>query len=496
VWTAGCRFAARPTSDPIDAGALFDHGLIERDSQRFFVIAASSAGGGYRSPVTRLPSKASVGLGFRAELAADLVGAPSTVDFVEVVAETCYTQRTSRREACAVAEIWPVVPHGVKLSLGSAEGVDLDHARRLGALARELRAGVISEHVSFTRAGSVDIGHLTQLPRTREAIRVVARNVAQVRRVLPDVPMLLENVAWSVRWPDDEMDEPTFYQEIVAATDCELLLDVSNLFANALNEGLDPIAVLADYPLDRIGMIHVAGGVWEDGFYFDTHAHPVPRGVLDLVARCPAVPVLIERDANFDFAELSRELAALRALPRTETAPRVRNNRNVSDNNPLQDPRELAAAQTDLAAQLAGVATEPTPLATRIGLTQLERARGILHRKRFDDALPLLANLSRSRKRVRDLAATALPPTRPSTRAAPADAWRIAEVALADPELADAAAVDRLLLRARFTGFGGAKTLQPRRAPFVGSAVLANGRRVRARKGVGVLAEVTMREGG
>lgn len=442
--------------------------------------------------MTRLPSKASVGLGFRAELAADLVAAPATVDFVEVVAETCYTQRTSRREACAVAEIWPVVPHGVKLSLGSAEGVDLDRARRLGALARELRAGVISEHVSFTRAGSVDIGHLTQLPRTREAIRVVARNVAQVRRVLPDVPMLLENVAWSVRWPDDEMDEPTFYQEIVAATNCELLLDVSNLFANALNEGLDPVAVLADYPLDRIGMIHVAGGVWEDGFYFDTHAHPVPRGVLDLVARCPAVPVLIERDANFDFAELSRELAALRALPRTETVPRVRNSRDVCDS----DPRELAAAQADLASQLAGVATKPTPLSTRIGLTQLDRARGILHRKRFDDALPLLANLSRLSTRVRDLAATALPPTRPSSRAAPADAWRIAEVALADPELADAAAVDRLLLRARFTGFGSAKTLQPRRAPFAGSAVLADGRRVRARKGVGALAEVTMREGG
>ena len=442
--------------------------------------------------MTPLPSTACVGLGFRAELAADLVAAASTVDFVEVVAETCYTQRTTRREACAVAEIWPVVPHGVKLSLGSAEGVDLDRARRLGALARELRAGVISEHVSFTRAGSVDIGHLTQLPRTREAIRVVARNVAQVRRVLPDVPMLLENVAWSVRWPDDEMDEPTFYQEIVAATDCGLLLDVSNLFANALNEGLDPIAVLADYPLDRIGMIHVAGGIWEDGFYFDTHAHPVPRGVLDLVARCPAVPVLIERDANFDFAELSRELAALRALPRTKTSPRVRNSRDISDS----DPHELAAAQADLAAALAGVATKPTPLATRIGLTQLERARGILHRKRFDDALPLLANLSRSRARVRDLAAAALPPTRPSTRAAPADAWRIAEVALADPELADAAAVDRLLLRARFSGLGGAKTLQPRRAPFVGSAVLANGRRVRARKGVGALAEVTMREGG
>jgi uncharacterized protein len=455
--------------------------------QRFFVIAARSRRRKYRSPVTRLPGEASVGLGFRTELGADLVAAPSTVDFV-VVAETCYTQRANRREACAVAEIWPVVPHGVKLSLGSAEGVDLDRARRLGVLARELRADVISEHVAFTRAGGVDVGHLTQLPRTREAIRAVARNVAQVRRVLPDVPLLLENVAWSVLWPDDEMDEPTFYQEIVAATDCELLLDVGNLFANASNEGLDPIAVLADYPLDRIGLIHVAGGVWEDGFYFDTHAHPVPRGVLELVARCPAAPVMIERDANFDFAALERELAALRMLPRTCSAPRVRCRDDLHG-----DPRELAAAQADLAAQLAGVAT--APLATQIGQAQLERARGILHRKRFDDALPLLANLSRSSARVRDLAAATLPPARPLTRAAPSDAWRIAEAALADPELADAAAVDRLLLRARFTGLGSAKTPRPRHAPFCGSAVLTNGRRVCARKGIGALAKVSMHEG-
>jgi uncharacterized protein (UPF0276 family) len=378
----------------------------------------------------------------------------------------------------------------VKLSLGSAEGVDLDRARRLGALARELRAGVISEHVAFTRAGGLDVGHLTQLPRTREAIRVVARNVAKARRVLPDVPLLLENVAWSVLWPDDEMDEPTFYQEIVAATDCDLLLDVGNLFANAANEGLDPIAVLADYPLDRVGMIHVAGGVWEDGFYFDTHAHPVPPGVLELVAKCPAVPVMIERDANFDFAAVARELAELRALPRTSSVPRARSRDDLDG-----DPGELAAAQADLAAQLAGVAIAPTSLATRIGFTALERARGILHRKRFDVALPLLANLSRASARVRDVAAAALPPARPPTRAAPADAWRIAEAALADPELADAAAVDRLVLRARFTGLGGPKTLRPRRAPFYGSAVLANGRRVCARKGIGALAEVSMDEG-
>jgi hypothetical protein len=286
------------------------------------------------------------------------------------------------------------------------------------------------------------------------------------------------------------MDEATFYQEIVVATDCDLLLDVSNLYANAVNEGLDPVAVLAHYPLDRVGMVHVAGGVWEDGFYFDTHAHPVPPSVLELIAKCPAVPVMIERDADFDFDALARELAEIRALPRSPSESRVRSRDDLDG-----DPGELAAAQADLAAQLAGVAPAPTPLATRIGKTALDRARTILHRKRFDDALPLLANLSRAGAHVRCIAAAALPPARPPTSAAPADAWRIAEAALADAELADAAAVDRLVLRARFTGLDTPDTLRPRSAPFYGSAMLANGRKISARKGIGPRAAVSIHEG-
>ena len=88
--------------------------------------------------------------------------------------------------------------------------------------------------------------------------RVVARNVAQARRVLPDVPLLLENVAWTFRWPEDEMPEGAFYAEVARATGCELLLDVANLYANALNSGIAPAQALRDHPLDRVGMVHVA----------------------------------------------------------------------------------------------------------------------------------------------------------------------------------------------------------------------------------------------
>lgn len=438
-----------------------------------------------------------VGLGFRAALAADLMASPRLVDFVEIVAETCFTQRAARREASALAELWPVVPHGVKLSLGSADGIDLDRARRLGVLARELRAEVISEHVSFTRAGGVEIGHLTQLPRTRAAVRVLADNVARVRRVLPDVPLLVENVAWSVLWPDDEMDESSFYQEIVAATGCRLLLDAGNLYANAVNEGRDPLAVLAGYPLDRIGMVHVAGGVWEDGFYFDTHAHAVPPAVMEIVARIvaaqPDVPVMIERDASFAMAELTDEFVQIRAMPRgvraADHAVRASDRGVWAADGGVRAADNLTTAQADLAKLLAG---EAVP-GHRFSVPAVDRARGILQRKRVDDAMPLLAYLGRN-DRVRDLAAAALDGSaRQVRRAAPADAWRIALAALHDPELADAAARDRLVLRARFAGLTG--EVRPRLGPFVGFARLASGTRVRATKGLGTLANVTIHEG-
>lgn len=441
--------------------------------------------------------KATLGLGFRPELATDLMASPDTVDFVEIVAETCFTQRAARREAAALRELWPVIPHGVKLSLGSAEGIDTGQVQRLAALARELRAPVISEHVSFTRAGGHDIGHLTQLPRTREAIAVVARNVDRARRYLPDVPLLLENVAWSLLWPDDEMNEPTFYQEIVRATGCELLLDVGNLYANAVNEGRDPLAVLLAYPLDRIAMVHVAGGIREDGFYFDTHAHPIPPDVIELVgellARRPDVPVMIERDANISFPELAAELEALRALPRGICTLRREVSRPPPAAPEVSAPR-LADDQMDLAAELIATAPLGTSIGERIGPTALARSRGILARKRIDDALPLLVHLGRTPAQVRAVAERALADRpRPMRRVAPTDAWHIAEAALAEPELATAARLDLLLLRARFAGPDRGGALRPRTAPFIGFARLEDGRRVRATKGFGALAGVTVR---
>ena len=443
------------------------------------------------------PPDLGVGIGWRPELAADLLRAPRVVDFVEVVAETCFAQAAARREARALAEIWPVVPHGVKLSLGSADGIDLDKARRLGALARELRAPAISEHVALTRGGGREIGHLTPLPFTRDAISVLARNVAAARRVLPDVPFLLENVAWTFRWPEDAIPEADFYAEVVKATGCDLLLDVANLFANAKNAGVDPTAALLGYPLDRVAMVHVAGGELDDGFYLDTHAHPVPDAVFGLLGalleRTGALPVVLERDSRFPaFPEVREEVHRIRSVRGAKPAALRERATATPASSPAgsmeaASPHELAGRQALLAAWLTTEAFSPQE-APGFDAAALRRTRSVLQHKRVDDALPLLPRTAAQGEAARATAFAALRGTpRTPSASGVADALRIARKA--------AAGRDLLELRSRFVACG-CEGARPRRGPFLGRRSLPGGRSVWAVKGLGAEAAVRLFEFG
>jgi hypothetical protein len=258
-----------------------------------------------------------VGLGWRPEIAGFVAGLPG-LRFTEVVAESVHAHGDlpaglDDLRGRGVA----VVPHGVKLSLGGAEPVEPARVEHLAAVARRLGAPLVSEHIAFVRAGGVEAGHLLPVPRSSEAVDAVVANVRRTQAAL-DVPIALEPIAALFDWPDDEMDEAAFLTEILDRTGALLLLDVANVYANALNRGTDPVALLDRLPLDRVAYVHVAGGAEHDGIYHDTHTDAVPRPVLDLVtelcARHRPPALMLERDGHYPAAaELRAELDAIAA---------------------------------------------------------------------------------------------------------------------------------------------------------------------------------------
>ncbi len=270
-----------------------------------------------------------VGIGWRPEIA-DVVERLPGLDWVEVVAENVCPGHLPEALLRLRERGTRVVPHGVSLGLGGADRPDPEKLAALGERAVALGAPLVTEHIAFVRTSSpvLEAGHLLPVPRTRDALDVLCENVRIAQDSLP-VPLALENIAALFSWPGEELTEGQFLTELVERTGVRLLIDVANLHTNRINRGEDPAAVLDAIPLEALAYVHVAGGVERGGVWHDTHAHPVPPVVLDLLAelrsRVDPPGVLLERDDDFPpEPELAGELAAIRAVVTagpTTTAP-------------------------------------------------------------------------------------------------------------------------------------------------------------------------------
>ncbi|MEY9965218.1 uncharacterized protein (UPF0276 family) [Streptacidiphilus sp. MAP12-16] len=255
------------------------------------------------------------GIGWRPEIDLTVERLPG-IDFVEAIAENLVPRRLPESLRALRARGTAVVPHGVSLSLGGAERPDPARLAHLAACAQALGSPLVSEHIAFTRAGGLDAGHLLPLPRTTDALAVLAENVRIAQDQLP-VPLALENIAPLFAWPADELTEGQFLYELAVRTGVLLLVDVANLHTAHVNLGTDPLEVLDALPLERLGYVHVAGGVERGGVWHDTHTHPVPEPVLsvlaELAARTAVPGVLLERDGDYPpDTELVTELEAVR----------------------------------------------------------------------------------------------------------------------------------------------------------------------------------------
>ncbi|WP_306318294.1 MULTISPECIES: DUF692 domain-containing protein [unclassified Streptomyces] len=268
--------------------------------------------------------KLGTGIGWRPEIA-EAVEAMPGIDWVEAVAENLCPGHLPDSLLRLRERGVTVVPHGVSLGLGDADRPDEGRLAELAARAEALGSPLVTEHIAFVRAGGertasppLEAGHLLPVPRTRDALDVLCENVRIAQDALP-VPLAVENIAALFGWPGEELTEGQFLYELVERTGVRLLIDVANLHTNHVNRGEDPAKALAELPVEAIAYVHVAGGFERDGVWHDSHAHPVPRAVLDvlaeLVSRVAPPGVLLERDDNFpeDLRELEREIETVRA---------------------------------------------------------------------------------------------------------------------------------------------------------------------------------------
>ena len=265
-----------------------------------------------------------VGLGWRGELAAAILERAGELDLLEVIAEDWFD--VPRREVEALARLArerPVLLHGVSLGLASSIPVEDRRLERMARLVDRVRPEAWSEHLAFVRAGGVEIGHLAAPPRSVAVAEGACANLARAARLVGALPCV-ENIATLIDPPGSAMDEGLWVRSIVAASGAPMLIDLHNLYANALNFGRDPAELLRTMPLERVSMVHLSGGRWISPRsgpprLLDDHLHDVPAEVfslLETLARSAAQPltVIIERDGNFPaFDALLAQVAQARA---------------------------------------------------------------------------------------------------------------------------------------------------------------------------------------
>jgi uncharacterized protein (UPF0276 family) len=259
------------------------------------------------------------GLGLRVDHYDAIFAGTPRVDWFEALTENYLVPGGKPLDTLArIRARYPIVLHGVSLSIGSTAPLDMGYLARLRALAARFEPAWISDHLCWTGVAGKNTHDLLPLPYTEEALNHIVRRVRDVQDFLGR-RILLENVSSYVSFRDSRTTEWDFLKALAEESDCLILLDVNNIYVSSINHGFDPHAFINAIPVERVQQIHLAGHENHGDYLIDPHDQPVPDPVWDLYAaairRFGKVSTMIERDANIPpLAELEGELTAARNL--------------------------------------------------------------------------------------------------------------------------------------------------------------------------------------
>ncbi|MCU0708612.1 MAG: DUF692 domain-containing protein [Pirellula sp.] len=260
-----------------------------------------------------------VGLGFRPVHREELFSHRKSIDFLEIIADHYFDPSPPKQAELELLQAnFPLIPHGLALSIGSAEGIDARYLSKFRSIVEQVRPAWCSDHIAFTRAGGIDIGHLTPVPKSRASLDVIRDNLRRVQDVI-HVPIILENITESIRYPEDEFSDAEFLGRICDDNQVGLLLDVTNLYINSVNHRFDPLEVVQRLPRDRIVQLHFVGGRFEEGLWVDSHDCATQDEIWQLLEAVLAMisvkGIILERDERIPpLAELIPELDRARSI--------------------------------------------------------------------------------------------------------------------------------------------------------------------------------------
>lgn len=264
-------------------------------------------------PLSHIPYLG-VGIGLRNEIADETMRYKNDIEVLEIISELFFEDKSeqTRKFLKNFSENFPIIPHGVKLTIGSALPLEKDFLIKIRELCNFTKATYYSDHFALTRMPGIDIGHLSPIWFTKESLEIVAEKVDSVQQFL-GIPLVLENITSLFDIKEADFDEPEFISEVCKRTGCGLLLDLTNVHINSYNRGQNPYSFLERFPLDRVVQIHLAGGVIAHNHFLDTHSHEL-NGINEKVwpllewtaKECDIKALIIERDQNFkeDFDEM------------------------------------------------------------------------------------------------------------------------------------------------------------------------------------------------
>lgn len=265
------------------------------------------------------------GLGLRPVHYNSFLARPQAVDWLEVISENYMVQGGKPLAMLdRIRADYPIVMHGVSMSIGSVSPLDHGYLQRLKTLADRVHPMWISDHLCWTGVHGTNLHDLFPLPYTEEALRHVAARVREVQETLGR-RLVLENVSSYIDYASSEMSEWAFLTALAEEADCLLLLDVNNIYVSGMNHGFNPRDFIDGVPAHRIQQIHVAGHSNLGDVIIDTHDAPVPDEVFDLYAyacrRFGQVSTMIERDdAIPPLEDLIAELDRVRAVAARHTS--------------------------------------------------------------------------------------------------------------------------------------------------------------------------------